>query len=130
MRWIDDEQEGRQRSIVFVHFDAMHDSYGNALSSVVKVVGGLAERYAVYFYAPCPTNDRAYVEHVLGWLEEKVSVLAYDHVVFTNQPELLYGDFFILPEKSREMMGTVIELGSDEFKTWEDVGVYFGRLGG
>ena len=28
------------------------------------------------------------------------------------------------------MMGAVIDFGSDEFKTWEEILVYFDRLGG
>ena len=43
---------------------------------------------------------------------------------------LLYGDFFIDSNPSKSFMGTGSEYGSDEFKTWEEVLVYFKRLGG
>ncbi len=130
IRWIDDRQEGRQRPIVFIDYDAMHDSYGKPLSSVVKAVGHLIENYSLYFFSTCPTNDHAYLTHVQEWIEQYVAVPAYDRVVFTNQPQLLYGDYFIMKQEETEMMGAVIDFGSDEFKTWEDVLVYFDRLGG
>ena len=64
------------------------------------------------------------------WIEQYVAVPAYDRVVFTNQPQLLYGDYFIMKQEETEMMGAVIDFGSDEFKTWEEILVYFDRLGG
>ena len=130
IRWIDDQQERRQRPIVFIDYDAMHDSYGKPLSSVVKAVGHLIENYSLYFFSTCPTNDHAYLTHVQEWIEQYVAVPAYDRVVFTNQPQLLYGDYFIMKQEETEMMGAVIDFGSDEFKTWEDILVYFDRLGG
>lgn len=130
IRWIDDRQENRQRPIVFIDYDAMHDSYGKPLSSVVKAVGHLIENYSLYFFSTCPTNDHAYLTHVQEWIEQYVAVPAYDRVVFTNQPQLLYGDYFIMKQEETEMMGAVIDFGSDEFKTWEDILVYFDRLGG
>ena len=66
-------------------------------------------------------------------------------MVFTNQPQLLYGDYFVMKHvdasslqpslfaarpADADMMGAVIAYGSDEFKTWEDILVYFERLGG
>ena len=130
IRWIDDQQERRQRPIVFIDYDAMHDSYGKPLSSVVKAVGHLIESYSLYFFSTCPTNDHAYLTHVQEWIEQYVAVPAYNRVVFTNQPQLLYGDYFIMKQEETEMMGAVIDFGSDEFKTWEDILVYFDRLGG
>lgn len=130
IRWIDDRQKGRQRPIVFIDFDTMHDSYDKPVSSLVKGVCRLIENYSVYFYASCPTNDHAFTNHVQTWLGQYISVPAHDHVVFTNQPQLLYGDYFILKRKTADMMGVVIEFGSDEFKTWEEILVYFDRLGG
>ena len=130
IRWIDDRQERRQRPIVFIDYDAMHDSYGKPLSSVVKAVGHLIESYSLYFFSTCPTNDHAYLTHVQEWIEQYVAVPAYDRVVFTNQPQLLYGDYFIMKQDETEMMGAVIDFGSDEFKTWEEILVYFDRLGG
>lgn len=132
IRWVDDLQEHRQRPIVFISLSAMSDAYGKPLSSVQKTVSRLIETYNVYFLAPCPSTDHDYPSRILSWLEEYINVPAYDHVVFTNQPNLLYGDYFInaSKEESEEYMGAVIDFGSDEFKTWEDILLYFERLGG
>ena len=130
IRWIDDQQSGRQRPIIYISIDAMRDSYGKPVSSLVKVVRSLIETYSVYFLASCPSNDHAYCDRVLQWLEEHIAVPAHDHVVFTNQPQLLYGDYFILHHQEGDFMGAVIEFGSDEFKTWEEILIYFERLGG
>jgi 5'(3')-deoxyribonucleotidase len=66
---------------------------------------------------------------MLSWLYEYVNVPAYGHTVFTNQKELLYGDYLIDPEKT-EGMATLIQFGTDTFKTWDDIADYFSRLGG
>ena len=54
---------------------------------------------------------------------------AYGHTVFTNQRQLLYGDYLISTEKE-DGMAALIHIGSDTFKTWDDVAAYFSRLGG
>ena len=54
---------------------------------------------------------------------------AYGHTLFTNQKQLLYGDYLIDTVKT-EGMGALIQFGSDTFKTWDDIWEYFQRLGG
>ena len=51
-------------------------------------------------------------------------------MIFTNQKAQLYGDYFIDTHPAPNFMGAGVEFGSDEMKTWEDVIVYFERLGG
>ena len=62
---------------------------------------------------------------------------AWGHTVITNQRHLLYGDYLIQGAcgarwsgKEPKPMATLIEFGSDTFKTWEDIIEYFSRLGG
>ena len=43
---------------------------------------------------------------------------------------LLYGDYLIAPKVGGDTMATLLEYGSDTFKTWEDIIAYFARLGG
>jgi hypothetical protein len=48
---------------------------------------------------------------------------------------LLYGDYLIevpsLKERAEgEALATLLEYGSDTFKTWEDIIEYFSHLGG
>ncbi len=77
----------------------------------------LIEHYNVYIVAPAPTNDHEYMAKVQTWVEEYLSTPAYNHIIFCNQKNLLYGDYFIDPRPCDGFMGTTIEYGSDEFKT-------------
>lgn len=130
MRWIDDRQEGRERPIVYVHVDAMIDSYGKPLSCLNKAFDLLIERYQVYIVAPSPTNDPEYLPRTLSWIGQYISTPAHDRVIFTNQKALLYGDYMIDASPDDGFMGTNIPFGSDEMKTWEEFITFFERLGG
>ena len=59
-----------------------------------------------------------------------LSTPAHDHIVFTNQPHLLYGDYMVSASAMEGFMGTAVPLGSEEMKTWEEAIIYFERLGG
>lgn len=130
IRWIDDKQNGKERPIVYIDFDALHDSYMKATSSMHKAYEMLIEHYNVYIVAPAPTNDHEYMAKVQTWVEEYLSAPAYNHIIFCNQKNLLYGDYFIDPSPCDGFMGTTIEYGSDEFKTFEEIITFFERLGG
>lgn len=130
IRWIDDRQEGRERPIVYIAVEALADRWGKPASSMRKAFLMLIEHYHVYIVCPAPTNDPAYMPKTLAWIEEELSTLTYNRVVFTNQRQLLYGDYFIDPAPAKDFMGARIEFGSDELKTWEEVITYFERLGG
>lgn len=130
IRWIDDRQEKREREVAYVAFDTLTDSYGKPTSSMRKAIELLIERYQVFIVAPAPTANPSYINKVEQWVEQYVSTPAYNRLVFTNRTDLLYGDYLITPEPDRSFMGTCIEYGSDEFKTWEDIMVFFERLCG
>lgn len=133
IRWIDDRQERRERQVVYVCVDALRDKYGNQVSSARKTFRLLSETYEVFFVAPSPNYDAAPCAEVQSWLKENVGVPAYNHIVFTDRPQLLLGDFLITPHgaaSSHAFMGTVVSLGSPTFKTWDEIAEYFGRIGG
>ena len=94
-------------------------------SSCQKAVRLLIEHYQLYFVAP--TVQMAETEQ---WLEQYINVPAWRHTVYTDRRDLLYGDYLISKEKEGDTMATLIEFGSDTFKTWEDTLEYFSRLGG
>lgn len=129
-RWIFDRQDGIERPSVFIHWDCLADAYGHPQGSLLKAYKELIEHYNVFFVAPAPTNDHTFVPKVQQWIEEYISAPAWNHVVFTNQPQMLYADYLISTEHSKECIGTGIAFGSDEFKTWEEIITYFSRLGG
>ena len=130
IRWIDDRQSGRERPIVYIAFSTLHDAYMKATSSMHKAYEMLIEYYNVYIVASAPTNDHEYMAKVQTWVEEYLSTPAYNHILFTNQKNLLYGDYFIDPHPAEDFMGTTLEYGSDEFKTFEEIVTFFDRLGG
>lgn len=133
IQWIDDRQEGRERPIIYISIDTLRDARGNQQSSAMKAVRILFEHYALYIVAPAPTNAPSYITEVMAWAQDIVNVPAWNHLVFTNRKDLLYGDYLIDPSEDHgaaDFMGTRIAFGSDTFKTWEEIIEFFGRLGG
>jgi predicted esterase YcpF (UPF0227 family) len=128
IRWIDDRQQQRERPIIYIGIETMMDRYRKPVSSVQKAVRQLIERYQVLFVAPA--EDTVTTE---SWLTEHIDVPAWRHTVYTYRRDLLYGDYLIAAPKQGRSEGsltTVLEYGSETFKTWEDIIEYFSRLGG
>ena len=130
MRWIDDRQEKHERPIIYIGIETLTDSYRKPTALAQKAVRALIENYQVYFVAPSVSAAPAIFADTVAWLEEYISVPAFDHVVFTNQRQLLYGDYLIESKETTDAMATTLCYGSDTFKTWEDILDYFARLGG
>ena len=127
IRWIDDRQENRQRPIIYIGIETLVDAYNKPNSSSQKAVRLLIENYQVYFVC----EDEYPAEKRWGqWLEEYVNVPAWRHTIYTHRRDLLYGDYLISKKKEGDTMATLLEYGSDTFKTWEDIIEYFSRLGG
>ena len=136
IRWIDDRQEGRERPIIYIGMESLTpdpsptgEGRREPRSSAQKAVRTLIERYQVYFVAPLPWGGDG-GRLLMSWLEEYVGVPAWGHTIFTNQRQLLLGDYLIEIGKTKDSMATSIAFGSDTFKTWEDIIDYFALLGG
>ena len=125
IRWIDDKQNRRQRPIIYIGIETMVDNRLMPAASVQKAVRQLIEHYQVYFVADSPSEQRW-----AQWLEEYINVPAWRHTVYTYRRDLLYGDYLISQRKEGDTMATLLEYGSDTFKTWDDVIDYFSHLGG
>ncbi|MBQ4385996.1 MAG: esterase [Prevotella sp.] len=128
IRWIDDRQQHRERPIIYIGVETLTDAYQKPASSVQKAIRQLIEHYQVYFVAPQPVLEEGL--EVEQWLTEHVGVPAWRHTVYTWRRDLLYGDYLIARQQEGDTMATLLEYGSDTFKTWEDVIDYFSRLGG
>lgn len=135
IRWIDDRQEYRERPIVYIGTETLLQPNGQVRPSVQKAVRTLIENYQVYFVDFDST--RAAFNNLKDTLGKYIGVPAWGHTVITNQRHLLYGDYLIQGQTTfrwedhePETMATSIELGSDTFKTWDDIIDYFSRLGG
>ena len=125
IRWIDDRQEQRQHPIIYIGIETLMDAYQKPAASAQKTVRLLIEHYDVYFVA-APADHAT----MTSWLEEYINVPAWRHTVFTYRRDLLYGDYLVSKEKEGDTMATLLEYGSDTFKTWDDIMEYFSRLGG
>ena len=125
IRWIDDRQEGRERPMVYIDVRALCDQRGMPRSSAQKTVSQLLEHYQLFFVAAAPADAQYYAQTV-EWLYEYINVPAWGHTIFTNQKQLLYGDFLVDVDKT-DGMATLIQFGSDTFKTWDDIALYFSR---
>lgn len=133
VQWIDDRHEHRERPIIYVSIDTLRDARGNQMSSAMKAFRYLFEHYAMYIVAPSPAYNPEYIAEVMRWAEDVVNVPAWQHLVFTNRKDLIYGDYLIDPSDeygAADFMGTLIKFGSDTFKTWEEIIEFFSRLGG
>jgi len=135
IRWINDRQENRQRPIIYIAMDSLtprplqREREQKPLPSAQKTVRLLIEHYQVFFVA----DDNEAANN--AWLEEYINVPAWRHTIYTHRRDLLYGDYLIERKEERgkrkeDGMTTLLEFGSDTFKTWDDVATYFDRLGG
>lgn len=133
VRWIDDRQEGRERRIVYIAVEDTLERNGQQLPSALKAYRQLIEAYDVRPVAKVPTNDLAHCVEMAQWVADNIGAPAYDRLVMTNRRDLLYGDYLIDSAPicgSENFTGTRIELGSETFKTWDDIIEYFDKLGG
>ena len=128
IRWIDDRQEDREKPVLYITLDAMRDGYGKARSIMHKTFEKFIETYDVYFVVAAPTNDHDFITQSQEWIEDAISAPAYNRVIMTNKTSLLLGDFIISTDDEKAFMGTCIQLGSPDFKCWEDVETYFVRI--
>lgn len=130
VRWIDDRQEHRERPSVLIDIAALRSPDGSDRSSARKAFRMLTESYRVYIVAPAPTQRPAEMQETSAWTAERLGVPAWNHVVYTNYPSTLYADYMITPTPDDGFIGTSLQFGSDEFKTWEELISYFELLGG
>ena len=130
IRWIDDKQEGRQRPIVYIGVETLEDRRMQPSPSCQKAVRQLIESYQVLFVAPSPSSDIRSYESTTQWLTKYIGVPSWGHAIFTNQRHLLYGDYLVEAQETKEAVATRVVYGSDTFKTWDDIIEYFRLLGG
>lgn len=124
IQWIDDKQEGRQRRSILVDIDTVNDS-NNSHRCIAK----LNEWYDIYFLASVnPNNPEDYADAVRRASSE-LGVRSWNRVLPGNHYEMMLGDYLVSRRES-DFMGTFVEFGSEQFKTWDDVLTFFERLGG
>ena len=76
IRWIDDQQENRQRPIIYIGIETLCDAYNKPTSSSQKAVRMLIENYQVFFVC----EDDYPTENRWGqWLEEYIALWRLPH---------------------------------------------------
>lgn len=130
IRWIDDRQGQKDRPVIYIQYETLVDNSGNPKPSMGKAYRFLIESYHVFIVADAPTNSHRQITNVQNWIENHLNVPAYNRIIFTNQKQLLLGDYFIGDAPTDDFMGTNLAFGSEEFKTWEEIITYFSRLNG
>ena len=143
---IEDAVEGRTRKSILIGLedtlaDLRHSvQRGKDLpeaepeNSALKAFATLSQDYQLWVLATAPFNHPEKWGEAAAWVRDNLGTAAYDRVILSNRKDMILGDYVIDRYPSRfslpDSMGTVIEYGSDTFRTWEDVLEYFGRLGG
>ena len=90
----------------------------------------LIENYDVYILAPSPTNAPEHITTQMAWVEQHLNAPAFNRVVLCNNSNLLYGDYLISRHEHPNFLGSAILFGGNDLKTWDDIIVFFDRLGG
>jgi len=143
---IDDRQEGRSRKVVFIQWEDTLADLRHSLpkgltpddfppeNSAVKAFRTLSQQYDAYVVASPAYNHPPMWQDPVRWSERWLGVEAWDRVIQTGWPQFLLGDYYIARDpgqwRLKDFMGTVLELGGDTFRTWEDILAFFQTLNG
>ena len=134
IQWIDDRQEGRERPILYISLDdTLRKVDGKPMETAVKAFQQLSAVYDTYILGTAPYNVPDAWSEQVRWVEQWLGVAAYNRLILSNHKNLSYGDYLIDAhddDGADGFMGTHIKFGEDPYKTWEDVMVFFDRLGG
>lgn len=130
IRWVDDRQNQNERKRVFIDLSALRDAMGKARPSMRKVIEILISHYDVYFRMAIKGSDYSSVSSDQDWIQSHLGVPSFRHICCTSSAGVLYGDYLISIEDHDDFIGTGIRLGSPDFKTWDEIMVFFDRLSG
>ena len=131
IRRIDDQQEGRMRPVIVISLDCLqHRHSGEAAEGARKAFRHLLDHYRLLIAAPASFAAPDRLAPTLDWVFRHFDAPAWDQVLFTNQRELLAADYLVAREETPGFMGAHICFGADALKNWEEITVFFDRLGG
>lgn len=132
---VQDAINGTQRPILYIAIDGCiyRDPALQLVSNAHIAFERLATTYNTFLVTDNLTDNAAiFIEK----LEMDLGVLAHNRVIFTHAPELLYGDYFLLPQTKLNdrdkslFLASPLAFGSPDLKTWDDTLTFFSRLGG
>lgn len=103
------------------------------MPSAVKAFRYLSEHYDTYILTSPPFSNPTAWSDKLMWVQKHLGVGSFRRLIVSHLKELNYGDYLIDDRDvngADKFMGTFIKFGEDPFKTWDDIIVFFERLGG
>ena len=134
IEWIDDIQEHRQKRVLGVSLEGAiyDDRNGEPFNGVVKSIAKLAQMYDLYILIGLSPNSPEKVAGKVEWAYNHIGVYVWNKIIISAHPELFMGDYIISGEEpvSENFMGTVIKYGSEQFRSWDDVLIFFFCFGG
>lgn len=136
IQMIDDRQNGKSRPSVIICFDDVlrFSHNGEAVGAALKGVGFLFERFDLQFLVCGESDGWDEMDAKRRWIEEYIGVPAWNRVTLTTHKEQIMADYMVDAHPSvcggGDFLGTLIEFGSDTFKDWNDVMVFFARICG
>ena len=133
IQWVDDRQAHRERPILYISLEDTLRKGDQPMPTAVKAFEQLAGIYDTYILASAPYNNPEAWGEQVRWVEKWLGVAAYNRLILSNHKNLSYGDYLIDAHHQHGasgFMGTRLPFGEDPYKTWEDVMIFFERLGG
>ena len=130
-------REGKPRKTILIGLEDTLADVRHGMqpeNSAVKAFNRLSVDYDLYILASAPYNRPDLWPEAVQWAGAHIGVPAWDRVIVCNRKDLILGDYVIDRYPARfsleNFMGTVVAYGTEPFKTWEDILMFFERLGG
>lgn len=136
LQWIHDRIAGKEKPAIFISCpDVLRYSHNTEeVAGARKALHSLDRLYSLQFVLYADQNHMEQTRKLADELYVHFGVPLYGRMFITPGKKMLLGDYLIDAHAhecgGEEFMGTLIEFGSDSFKTWDDVLTYFDRLGG
>jgi 5'(3')-deoxyribonucleotidase len=91
----------------------------------------LSENYDTYILSTAPWGNPSAWSDKLNWVKKHLHDPAYKRLILSHHKNLVMGDYLIDDRTARgvdKFQGTHIHFGTDEFKDWESVRIWFENL--
>jgi len=129
LQWISDSKSGKAKKSIAVEFDALQRD-----SSAVKGFIALSKDYdTTIIHHPDPRDPSSY-SAACRWADEVIGVPAWNRVMETPMVDCLLSDYLLTRDTenygAEGFMGTVLEVGKEPLRSWEEIMDFFEKLGG
>jgi 5'(3')-deoxyribonucleotidase len=94
------------------------------ISGAVAAFKALCQKYEVYILSTAPWDNPDAWTHKRLWVEKHLGKDAYKRLILSHHKNLCQGDYLIDDRTANgagEFSGELIQFGSAEFPTWEEV---------